>query len=106
MPYNPLENFKGLLLTADADAKHYESKLQGNYTVWAEHEPLILRGDNTTAERAWKVQIDRFTKAEDDSIAAAITAMLDTNDIAYSGPLVDYEQDTGYIHHIWNCEVD
>lgn len=106
MPYNPLEKFKKLLLTADPKATRYTSKQQGNYTVWAEYEPITLRGDDTTAERAWKVQIDRFTKTADDPVAAAITAMLDNNEISYTGPLMDYEQDTGYIHHIWDCTVD
>jgi hypothetical protein len=101
-----LDEFVALIVTVDSSVRHFGSRKQGNYTVWAEYDTNSLKADDKTVERALKVQIDRFTKTENDSIAAEITAMLDTNDIAYSGPLVDYEQDTGYIHHIWSCEVE
>ncbi len=105
MSYDPLENFKALLVQVDPKATHYKSMQQENYTVWAEYGTIALRGNDTTSERVYKVQVDRFTKAENDSVAAAITAMLDEQCVGYEY-LVDYEQDTGYIHHIWDCKVD
>lgn len=105
MSYDPLENFKTLLLQVDPKATRYKSMRQGNYTVWAEYGTNSMRGNDTTGERAYKVQVDRFTKTENDPVVAAITAMLDEQCYGYEY-LVDYEQDTGYIHHIWDCEVD
>lgn len=99
-----LNEFKDLLLTADPAASHYKSTLHPNYTVWAEYGTNDLAADDKTAERAWKVQIDRYTTIENDPIAAAITAKLDENEISYDLQ-VDSDPTTGYIRHIWACEV-
>jgi hypothetical protein len=100
-----LPEFSALLITADPTASHYDADRSGNYTVWAEYGTNDLHADSKKVESVWKIQIDRFTKIEYDPVAAAITDMLDENCIAYKY-LVDYEPDTGYIHHIWDCEVD
>lgn len=102
----PIEEFKALLLTADPKASHYKSTLTTNYTVWAEFGVNTLNGDGKKAESADKIQVDRFTKVENDHVVKAITDMLDANGIAYDGPLTSYEPETGYIHCIWICEVD
>ncbi len=100
-----LEDFRELILSADPDATRYEGSRKGNYTVWQEYGMSPLAADNRTADRAMKVQVDRFTKVEDDPVAAALLAALDERDeVAYTY-LVDYEVDTGYIHHIYDCEV-
>ena len=101
-----LDDFKELILTADPNAKRYANTRRPNYTVWAEYDTNNLRGDDKAIESVPKVQIDRFTKIENDPIVAAITGMLNANDIAYAGPLTVVEPETGYIHHIWTCEVD
>lgn len=100
-----LPEFSEMLLTADPNATRYKSDQKPNYTTWIDFGRKKLMANNRVAERAHKVQIDRFTKIEDDPIAEAITAVLDENEIAYEY-LCDFEQDTGYIHHIWDCEVD
>lgn len=100
-----LKEFRDLLLTADPKASHYKPKQKENYTVWAEYGANRLTAGDTEVERAIKIQIDRFTKIEYDPIADAITAMLNANEICYE-PHTDYEKDTGYIHHIWECEVE
>ncbi len=101
-----LNDFKTELVAADPTAKRYKNALRPNYTVWHEYDTNNLRGDDRIVDSIPKVQIDRFTKIEDDPIVAAITEMLNDNDIAFSGPLTVAETESGYIHHIWTCEVD
>lgn len=99
-----LQEFRDILLTADSGALHYKSMKNTNYTVWAEYGEKSLNADNRREDKAWKIQVDRFTKIEYDPIADLIGAALDRDDISFSY-LCDYEKDTGYIHHIWDCEV-
>ena len=100
-----LTEFKNLLLTADPLSSHYESNGKTNYTVWSEYGANRLTADNTEVGRTWEIQVDRFTKIEFDPIADAIAATLNNAEIAFTY-LLDYEPDTKYIHHIWDCEVD
>lgn len=99
-----LAEFATILQTADSSATRYFSAQQGNYTVWQEYGADHLLGDNRYRDRKWKIQVDRFTKIPDDPIVDAITAALDEEDIAYAYQ-VDFEMDTKYIHHIWDCEA-
>lgn len=99
-----LADFAAILHTADPTATRYFSAQTGNYTVWQEYGADHLPGDNQYQDRKWKIQVDRFTKVADDPVADAITTALDREDIAYSYQ-VDFELDTKYIHHIWDCEV-
>lgn len=100
-----LDAFRSLILSVDPDATRYEGNRKGNYTVWQEYGMNRLHGDSRTADRAFKVQVDRFTKAEDDPIVEALFQALDGQDGIAFEYLVDYEVDTGYIHHIYDCEV-
>lgn len=100
-----LEDIKNLVIAVDPDAGHYESAYRGTdaYTEWREKGTLPIMGDNRHAG-GWRFQIDRFTKAEGDAIAAAIMiALEDRDDVAFEY-IPDYEPDTGYIHHIYDCE--
>lgn len=101
-----VEEIKAIVVAVDAEAGHYESAYQGTeaYTVWQEINPLPIMGDNRHATEAWAFQVDRFTKAEGDAIAAALRAALEANPRVAYGYDVDYEPDTGYIHHIFDCE--
>ncbi|MGI6634183.1 MAG: hypothetical protein ACOX7B_03305 [Christensenellales bacterium] len=106
-----LEEFGQLILSADPEATRYEGNRKGNYTVWREYGTRPLGADNRHGESIYRVQVDRFTKIEDDPIAAAITTALnggeeeDHQDAVAYQYLVDYEVETGYIHHIWDCEM-
>ncbi|HBV85761.1 MAG TPA: hypothetical protein DEF42_03680 [Desulfosporosinus sp.] len=93
-----LQEFRNLLLTADPTASHYESVKNTNYTVWKEFER------RKTPEEEWRIQVDRFTKIEYDPIVELIDTALSTDDISFDYK-VDYEENTGYIHHIWDCTV-
>lgn len=100
-----LEDIQGLVVSADSDAQHYESARRSGigYTVWREYQHLGLMSDDGHGE-GWRFQIDRFTKVENDSIAAAIYDALENDERVAFEYLVDYEPDTRIIHHIFDCE--
>lgn len=100
-----LDEIKAFVAAVDPNAGHYESAFQGSssYTVWREHNTLGFMADDQH-QGAIRFQIDRFTKDEDDEITQAFVAALEAApDIAYRKE-TDYEPDTGYIHHIYDCE--
>ena len=100
-----LEEIRQLVVSADEYATRYESaeRTTGNYTVWREIRQLGLMADNLH-EEGWAFQIDRFTKEENDTVAAAIKAALDADvRVAYHYE-IDYEPQTRFIHHIFDCE--
>ena len=100
-----LSDIKAFVAAVDPNAGHYESAYQGSqaYTVWRERTTLAMMADDEH-QGGFRFQIDRFTKDEGDAIAAAIETALDADPrIAYER-LTDYEQDTRYIHHIFDCE--
>lgn len=99
-----LQEFRDLLLTADPQAVHYKSMKNVNYTRWQEFRDKALIADSVRKEKVWKIQVDRFTKDEYDPVVDLINSALDRDDISYEY-LVDFEPETSYIHHIWDCEV-
>jgi len=100
-----LQEFRDVLLEADPDTKHYWTKAAGNYTTWHEYRSEALAGDDARIGTKWHIQVDRFTKLEYDPMVDVMGAALDAwVEIGYVYR-VDYEIDTGYIHHTWDCEV-
>lgn len=100
-----LADFYALLKTADASVKMYTGPGTGNYTVYLPYDTVTLEADNTTSESGWRIQVDRFTKLSNDPVVTAIALALAGDDDIACQYRIDYEQDTGYIHHIWTCEV-
>lgn len=100
-----LDEIKALVVAVDPHAGHYESAYQGSaaYTVWREGPTLSLMADGKH-DGAIRFQIDRYTKTENDEIASAFFTALE-NDVRVAFQYIpDYEQDTRYIHHIFDCE--
>lgn len=99
-----VQQIAALVGSADPAARHYYNPHDGeNYTRWQEYERIGQAGDDDWGE-GWKFQIDRYTKQEYDPIAADIEAALKKSVGVTYTYLVDYEQDSGYIHHIFDCE--
>lgn len=100
-----LDDIKALVVAVDPNAGHYESAYQGSpaYTVWFEVRALPDMGDNAH-QGAIAFQIDRFTKTEGDAIASALFAALEADDRVAFSYAVDFEPDTRYIHHIFDCQ--
>ena len=100
------DEIRALVVSVDPSVGHYESDHRPGepYTVWYEVQRAGLSADNRRF-RSWRFQIDRFTKQENDPVAEALeNALAAAPAVAYDY-LVDYEPDTGYIHHIFDCEA-
>lgn len=100
-----LSDFKTLLLTADPAATKWKGSGTGNYTVWYPISFPKLMANGAAAETVKRIQVDRFTKLDDDSVVSAIDAALAGHDEVAHDHIVDFEEDTGYIHHIFDCTV-
>ena len=99
-----LEDIRDMILGADPGAKHYTSGVSGsNFTRWMEYERTGLMADDLRGD-GWKFQIDRFTKTEFDPVAEAIERTLVEHEGITFTYMVEYETDTGYIRHIFDCE--
>lgn len=100
------ERIKELLTSVDPNAQRYDHDGAGSgeaYTVWQEIRPTGFYGDGTEVGSI-HFQVDRFTREEDEETALALKALLESQDDIAMDYLVDYERDTGYIHHIYDCE--
>ena len=100
-----LDEIQAFMVSVDPTAGHYESAHRDGeaYTVWREKRALDFMGDGMHMGGI-KFQIDRFAKLEGDFIAASLYAALEARDDIAFEYLTDYEPDTGYIHHIFDCE--
>ena len=99
-----VRDIKELVATVDPEARHYTNTKDGtDYTVWMEYERTGLMADDARGT-GWKFEIDRFTKTEYDPIAEALEKLLtETEGITFTY-MVEYEQDTKYIRHLFDCE--
>lgn len=99
-----VREIQALVVSADPAAKHYESPHNGtDYTVWMEYQRIGISSDDLSGG-GWKFQIDRWTKEEYDPVAEQIEQVLNaTPGVAFTY-MVNYEQDSGYIRHMFDCE--
>ena len=98
-----VREIQDFVASIDPLARHHFCTEEGDFTRWEEIELLPYMGDDEHIE-AWRFQIDRFTRSEDDPIAAAFRAALETSHRIAFGYRRTFEPDTGYIHHIFFCE--
>lgn len=99
-----IDDMRALVLRADPDAMRYDHPSgDGPYTVWAEVSRLSISSDDVS-DGGWRFAIDRYTRDADDAIAAAIVAELDAAPWAAYDYIVDYDAQTGWIHHAYTCE--
>lgn len=99
-----LADIKALVVSVDPQARHYFSMADGtDYTYWEELQRLPFLADDEH-DAAWSFYVHRFTKSENDPVAAALFAALDTDPRTTVIHRTDYEPETGYIHHIYDCE--
>ena len=100
-----LYEIQALVVAVDPEARHYESAHRHGepYTVWKEGRTLGMTGDGRHVGGI-RFQIHRFAKREGDAIAAALYSALEARDDVAFEYLTDFEPDTGYIHHIFDCE--
>ena len=99
-----LADIKTLLVAADAKIQHYFCvKDDGDYSYWEETRRLGLTA-NDGHEEGWQFYAHRFTRDDADTVATAIYRALDADPRVTVIHTVDFERETGYIHHIFECE--
>lgn len=99
-----LTDIRDLLVQIDPDIRHYFStETTRDYTYWEETRQLPLTADDRHDE-AWRFYVHRFTRDEFDPVAQRIMQALDADPRTTVSHTVTYERDSGYIHHIFECE--
>ncbi len=99
-----LRDIGKLVHSVDSKARHYFSMATDqDYTYWEEQARLPFMADNAHDE-AWSFYVHRFTRSETDSVARSLFTTLDADPRTTVIHRADYEQDSGYIHHIFECE--
>ena len=101
------DEIKALLVTADPNIKHYFSMSNAEaYSYWEETRRLPFMADDVhdTANQAWRFYVHRYTRTENDAIAQAIFDALDADPRTTVRWITDFDHESGYIHHIFECE--
>ena len=100
-----LKAIQAFVVSVDPNADHYESAYREGdpYTIWYEQGPLPFVGDGEYLG-AIKFVIARITKEENDPVVAALTTALEESDTIAYDYKPDYDPETGYILHIFDCE--
>lgn len=101
-----LGEFGALLATVDPGTRRYYTASRGAYTTWQEYERINHYADGLN-RGGWKVQVERYTQAENDPIAAQLYAMLEARDDVSVAYMVDSqdEDESTTIRHLFDCEV-
>ena len=94
-----------LVVSADPPAKHYFTTQSGGaYTYWEETQRLPTIGDDHHIEQAWRFYVHRYTQDDFDQVADNIFEVLDNDPRTSVRHTIDYDPETDYIHHIFECE--
>lgn len=84
---------------------HIERMHSDRYFVWQEDGENVLAADDSHAERAVTGTTDLFTKQEFDPWVDSIRRSSSAATACVVAVLVQYEEDTGFIHYEWSWEV-
>ena len=103
MTVSDIQNF---VVAIDPNADHYESEYRegASYTVWYEQGPAEENVGDGEYMGGIKFTIARITRVENDAIAAALYAALDASDTIAFQYKLDFDPESGFILHIFNCE--
>ena len=103
-----IDAFVGIVQAIDADASRYQRLRKPSdkaYTVWSDYGTGTLYANGIPAGKTKKIQVDYFTFKEDDPVALAFFKAFSENDEITVVHNTDFETETRYIHHIFDCEV-
>lgn len=86
---------------------YWRPRLPVPFCVWAEEgESSDLSADNHKREQALEGYVDYYTQTEFDPAADAIQGALNSVEMCgWSYDSVQYEDETGLIHHSWRFTV-
>lgn len=99
-----LSHFRNLILSVDGEITKYDGNGKENYTIWTPGGITGSLSDDTEEDIIQMVYVDRYTKIDNDPIVTDLFHLFNDNYIPYEYE-VDYEKETGYIHHIFSCRV-
>jgi len=102
-----MQEFINLIWTVDPQAVKYDSMGEkgGSYTVFSPYRVKPLYASGGVSESTAFVQVDYFTQKDNDPKAAAFFDAFISDDNVTVSYHIDFENDTRYIHHIFDCEV-
>lgn len=99
-----LIDIRNLLVSVDPNIRHYfTTETERDYSFWEEDQRLPMMADDVHQE-AWRFYVHRFTRDEFDPMTRLFFKTLDADPRVAVSETIDYEPDTGYIHHIFECE--
>ena len=101
-----LKDIRDLLVSAAKNnpVTHYFSMDPGHdYTYWEETQQLPLTASDAH-EEGWRFYVHRYTRREFDPVADDIFRALDADPRVTVRRTTDFDKDSGYIHHIYECE--
>ena len=99
-----LADIRALLVSVDPGIRHYFStETTKDYTYWEETQRLNLTRDDKHDE-GWIFYVHRFTRDEFDPVVRALFETLDADPRTTVIHRTDYEPDSGYIHHVFECQ--
>lgn len=78
---------------------------EGTYGTYSEDSENRLAGSNQTAENVTVVYVALFTKDDTQTPRTTVENALDGIPCAWYLNTVQFEEETGYIHFEWVCEV-
>lgn len=103
-----IDAFVKIVQSVDPDASRYQRLRKTTdkaYTVWSDYGTVTLKANGKPAGKAKKIQVDYFTFTEDDPKALQFYQVFSENDEITVLHNTDFELETRYIHHIFDCEV-
>lgn len=103
-----IEDFAIIVLTIDPDAARYQKLRKPTdkaYTVWSDYGTGTLYANGVPAGKTKKIQVDYYTLKEDDPVALQYYRAFSENEEITVNHLTDFEPETRYIHHIFDCEM-
>jgi len=102
-----LNSFVNIIKGIDANASRYTAVGQrgDQYTVWHDYHVYSEMADGAPYANVLHVQVDYFTRTEGDQKAADFFAAFSGDPEITVDYRIDFEEDTRYIHHIFDCEV-
>lgn len=100
-----LEQIRAFLVAVDPDIKHYFTMSDdGAYSYWEETSRLPFTADGRHQD-GWRFYVHRFTRQEGDQMALALFNALDADFRIAVRWTIGFDKESGYIHHIFECEA-
>lgn len=101
-----LDKIPAALLTVMDNVGHYAPfSLAVPYAVWAEDSTADECAGDRNELRVDCGTIDLYTKTESDPLCSGIEQALENAEICWYKNSIQYEDETGLIHHEWAFEV-